>query len=330
MLTHRAIARVAVAAGASVLLAACGSKSPTSGSLVTQPSVSTSSVPTSVPVFEQVVVSSAHSTAKYASQIKASPGDNVAMRTTFGRAQHGSATVTLSLTRKSSTTVNVTASARGRSSQATIATANGKPIKLAYVRYLCYLPSTPTFCHAVHTNITGSDYVLHFHAPLNMPLDLTATVEPSSGPTASAAPHGTQLVPPFKASQQVRTEFGSGTAGRYGSSVSVKAGAIIDLLTQFNGAPASAKPQKATLVIDRGPSPTLRVSATVDGGPPSIATITSADGRPMRLLFPRYVCYAPPAATFCPALHKTTTTHKYKVQFAAIPGVPIALFASSQ
>ncbi len=242
----------------------------------------------------------------------------------------GSTPVTVSVAGRSSPSLKVTASADGRSSQATITSADGKPIKLAYVRYLCYLPPTATFCHGVHAATTQAGYVLHFQAPVNMPLDLTATVESPGGPTGPAAPDGSRSAPPFRPSQQVRAELPGGTTEPYGSSVRVKSGVTIDLLTQLNNAPVSAKPQTATLTIDRGPGQTLHVRAEVDGGPASSATVTSADGKLIKLTLPRYVCYAPPAATFCPAKRKSVNPRNYTVSFPAIPGVPIALFASSQ
>jgi hypothetical protein len=253
------------------------------------------------------------------------------MRTNFeGSGPAGSTPVTVAVSRHSASILKVTASADGRSSQATITSPDGKPIKLAYVRYLCYLPPTATFCHGVHTAATQADYVLRFQAPINMPLDLIATVESPGGRTGPPAPHGTQPAPPFKPSQQVRAELPGGSTPPYGTFARIKPGATLDLLTQLNNAPASAKPQTATLTIDRGPGKTLHVSAAVDGGPSSSATITSADSKPIKLTLPRYQCYAPPAATFCPAEHNSVSAQKYTVQFPAIPGVPIMLFASSQ
>jgi hypothetical protein len=248
------------------------------------------------------------------------------MRTLIHSQSHA-ASVLVSITRTSGTTLRVTATAGDQSSEATLTGAHGKPIKLAYVRYLCYMPPTPGFCAGAQATSSPSEYMLKFHVPAHIPVDVLASVESPNGPTGIAAPRGTTKAPPFKVSQTVRAESPGKGVSSYASSVAAQHGATADLLTEFT-APASAAPQTVKLSLDRGPASSLHATATVPGGAPSHATITSAGGGPISLVFPRYVCYAPPAATFCPPPHVTTGPQTYSAQFPAIPGVPIALLAS--
>ena len=89
-------------------------------------------------------------------------------------------------------------------------------------------------------------------------------------------------------------------------------------------------PQPLTVNFAQGPSKSINVSANVPGGPPSTATITSASGRPIALVSPRYGCYLPPYPTFCPGSNITAKSHKYAVTFNGIPKLPVVITLAVQ
>jgi hypothetical protein len=104
----------------------------------------------------------------------------------------------------------------------------------------------------------------------------------------------------------------------------VHPGDIVQIRIAVAGTVAGA-PQPLALKFDQGPAKTLNVSASVPGGTPSNATITSASGGRIAIVSPRYSCYLPPYPTFCPASHIKAESHKYALTVNAIPKVAVVI-----
>jgi hypothetical protein len=64
------------------------------------------------------------------------------------------------------------------------------------------------------------------------------------------------------------------------------------------------------------------VSASVPGGTPSKATLSSAAGSPMAIVLPRYNCGLPPSPTFCPPSRIVAASHTYTLTIDASPKTP--------
>jgi hypothetical protein len=84
-------------------------------------------------------------------------------------------------------------------------------------------------------------------------------------------------------------------------------------------------PQPLTVKFAQGPAKSIDVSASISGGTPSTATITSANGHRIALVSPKYGCSLPPYPTFCPGTNIKAKSRKYSVTFNGLPKVAVAL-----
>jgi hypothetical protein len=108
------------------------------------------------------------------------------------------------------------------------------------------------------------------------------------------------------------------------STVSVHPGDTAAIRVTLTGSVIGA-PQPVALKFAQGPSKSISVSASVSGGTPSTATITSASGRPIALVSPKYGCSLPPYPTFCPGSHVTAKSRNYAITFNATPKTPVVI-----
>jgi hypothetical protein len=112
--------------------------------------------------------------------------------------------------------------------------------------------------------------------------------------------------------------------GGYVHSATVKPGDIVDLATSV--------PRRGTsfpsvgIAVQRGPAGSLSVTAS-GSGQTSTATLKSANGQPISLMYPRYGCIAPPNPTFCPPTQAATEPSSYRLQFPETSRTPIIVVA---
>jgi hypothetical protein len=239
--------------------------------------------------------------------------------------------VNLTIDRGPSTTLHVTATgAGGHSSQATINSADGKQIALLVPRYSCGVPPLATFC-PVQTTTTATSYQLSFSATRATPMVLAAGIEsgssgrvslPAATPTKSAPPYPTTTVVLARAPKTSKATVTTVA----GSSATVGQGDSVVALTKVAGKRGMA-PQKITVSIDRGPSNRLTITASIPRGNPSRATLSTTNGKAVKLGTLHYLCYLPPARTICPAVSTTDGQKQYVLVFSVVAGTPILLSA---
>jgi hypothetical protein len=141
----------------------------------------------------------------------------------------------------------------------------------------------------------------------------------STTTTTAKTPVATAKTP---LSLTVRT---AGSTTPFGSTAKAKAGdpVIFRTVPAGNG---TSKAADVTLKISGGPSKSLTITASSKGHT-SVATITSADGKPITLVRLHYGCALPPVATFCPAKHSSTSSHGFELLFSTLHTAPIVLAA---
>ena len=75
----------------------------------------------------------------------------------------------------------------------------------------------------------------------------------------------------------------------------------------------------------------VSITASVAGGSSSTGTVTSANGKNIALVLPRFSCTVPPTPTICPASHVQSGHHQYQLTFMASPYTPpVSLSAKIQ
>jgi hypothetical protein len=269
--------------------------------------------------------------AAYTHSLHVSPGDPVEFETAVPATVPTS--VTLTVTRTSRRTWSVTAAALGQRSTAQISGTPGAAIMLTDLHYRCALPPQPSVCPARRVDITRTGYSLAFSTS-GAKILVGADVGPIPGEPAVSRRHASSLVVPPYGLVENLTAFAPDTSlGRkahvYSATATAAPGDTVILATHLEGRPIGA-PQPVTVSFDQGPAPALRISASLPGGRPSVATLSSTSGQPIELLLPVYYCDLPPRPTFCPALTAKASDRHYTITFASTPGNPIELFASAQ
>jgi hypothetical protein len=313
-----------VAATAS--LAACGGSSHTSSTSTTKTKNKAPGKPVkpaSVPSAIVLAVRPAKPGAAFSSSLKVVPGDQVQVRAVLPPAL-GTKTVKVKMDFAAGPgdTLNMSARAQGHTASAAIYSANGKPVTLELVHFSCLLPPAPTICPPLKETDDSSGIHLVFATTRAAPVFVTGTIGPV--PTKPAPPPASgSVVPPYTVSEQVKSVVpGSTSAGAtFSTSASANPGELVVFATRLRSKLRGAG-QTVTIKIHQGPGSMLTVSASVPGGPPSVATVKSASGSPISLVLPRYTCFAPPTPTFCPALKISSQAHRYTLQFSASPATP--------
>ncbi len=340
-------ARVAVTllAVLALTLAGCGggSHKPKAKTTTAKPSQTTTTANTkgTAPPVPTTVTETIHSAVpgtQWQSAFTVKPGDKFAFRTTIpGTATSKPARVKLTIQSGPSRKLTLTATAKGHTSTATLTSATGKPVTLVGLRFACLLPPQPSFCPAHQVTQNKSGYRLKFTTGHLAPVLISGIVGPvTTPPAAKARPFGQSVVPPYVLAETARVVVPTTTAKKPAtpvpptSTVSAKPGATIDLRTRLTG-PFAGAAQKLTITLDQGPGKTITATATVPGGKPARATITSATGAPIALVLPRFVCNLPPVATFCPAGSVAAHAHRYTLSFLVAPvSGPIDITAKLQ
>jgi hypothetical protein len=327
---HRSsLGRVAIALAllaVTVGLAACGggskAKSTSSTTTTAKKTTSTSATPKPKPKPKLTISVSNPAVKKgYTSTTTAKPGQIVAIHVLVP-IKSGSEKVAVTVAKGPSKTLTLTAKAKRDTSRATI-TGSSKSLTLEGLRYSCSLPPAPTFCPAHDVSVNDRSYSVSFSASRLSGVTLVGEVGPAPIKIPKTTPPGASVVPPYTVSELViaraakakppktRVAPTSSTTAHPGDSVVL----ISRVASKLRGAT-----QPLTLTIDQGPAKKITVTASVPGGTPAKATITSATGSPIAIVLPRYVCGLPPFPTFCPAKQTKVAHHRYTVVFPAAPG----------
>lgn len=268
-------------------------------------------------------VRSSSATAAWAAKLDVRPGETLVMRTIVpGKHGSGPAKVTLIISQQAGG-VSIQASANGQKSTAVINGVSGKQATLVGVHYGCFLPPVPSFCPAVSQSHGKDSTKLVFSVRPPTPILVGATVGPTTTKLPAALPPGSGVVPAYKAHASVKIvpASKSGKPIPPASTVAVKAGQIVALRTRLTSRLMGA-PQLVTISFSQGPGATLHLTSTVAGGVPSTATVKSANGSPIALVLPRFVCFLPPVGTFCPASKIQVSGGHVTLQFHASPTTP--------
>lgn len=252
----------------------------------------------------------------------ASPGDNVQFITHVpGKAKGPPTKVHVDFFQASPTKLTVTTSANKQSATGTITSKNGKPIKISELRYTCALPPAPTFCPAHNVNVKSPHIKADFSATSASPVSLAGLI----GPVSTAPPKAsksTLVAPTYNVTTtllaRAPTASKSAAPAKPSSSAQVHPGDSLLIRVAAAGTIVGAT-QPLTLTMEQGPGTSLAVSAGVPGGTLSKATVTSATGKPVDIILPRYGCVLPPAPTFCPPESVKAASHKYIVTFGVTP-----------
>ncbi len=330
------LASVASAVCAAVVLAACGGGGHKTTTTTTTNTTTTATTPVKAkpkPAPLTATVEVAKATAAASTSATAKNGDIVEFRTRVpvvkGK-RHVTVTVTLSQSPASKWTM--TATAAGQKAHATLTSANGKALILSELHYTCTLPPLPSFCPARKVTSGTKKLSMQFTTAPTTPVTLVATAGPISGGHPTTAP-GTLVVPAYDVTALVLAHApGASSSAKPSPTTSARAGDVVLLRARLKGGKGSENgaPQPLTLTFDQGPAKTLNVSAGVPGGAVSHATITSANGKPIAIVTPRYTCYLPPTLTFCPVSKVTAASHRYSVTFPGSPKTEVTLEALVQ
>jgi hypothetical protein len=282
----------------------------------------------------------AQGAADFTSSVTALPGDSIVFRTFLpGSATSPAETVSLSFASGPGKTLTMTATADGETSRVTIHSANHKPLSLQTLHYNCSLPPEPTFCPVRSAVSAHRRYQLRFLTTHRTGLIVSALVGPIKTRVVKIVPTSSTVVPPYSATELIAVRppltANASPAKKPAplaqlATATVKPGDTVILLTHLKGALLGA-PQTVTVTINQGPGTSLKMSASVPGGPTASATIKSATGSPIAVVSPRYGCSVPKTQTFCPARQITAGSHRYTLEFSASPRTPgIVVLASVQ
>lgn len=277
---------------------------------------------------------------KLASSIKARPGTPVVLRTLVPSTNKE--TITVVAPAGPSKTLKITATGGGHTSTATIHSRTGTPLTLLNLRYVCTLPPAPTFCPAKKATGDSHGYTMTFNAERIPGVVLSGILGPlttrapivRTPTTSSASPYtateNVRAVTPPKPGTKPAKPVKPATPTPPSTSATAKPGDILTMATHLTGKPVGA-PQPVTVTIHQGPSKTLTITASVAGGSSSTATVTSANGKNIALVLPKFSCTVPPSLTICPPTHVQSGHHQYQLTFMASPyTLPIALSAQIQ
>ena len=329
------LASVASVAFAAIVLSACGggghkttTTTPTTTTTATTP---VKAKPKPAPLSATIEVAKASGPASTTATAK--NGDIVEFRTrvpVINGQRH--VTVTVNLSQSPASKWTMTATAAGQKAHATVTSTNGKALILSELHYTCTLPPLPSFCPARRVTSTTKNLSMQFTTVPATPVTLVATVGPISGAHPTTPP-GTLVVPAYAVTALVLAHApGASPAAKPGPTTSARPGDVVLLRARLKGGKGSENgaAQPVTMNFDQGPNKTLNLSAGVPGGAVSHATITSANGKAIALVTPRYTCYLPPTLTFCPAGTVTAASHRYSVTFPGTPKTEITLEAVVQ
>lgn len=260
-------------------------------------------------------------------------GDTVEFRTRApGTSTAGPVKVKLLISHSSPATWTVTAISKHERATASVNGAAGKTLQIVELRYTCLLPPAPSFCPARQVLQTGKQLTLAFRTTPATPITVAGIVGPIPAPSTPTPRTGTLVVPAYTVTELVEARSLSAPSSITvvpTATAAAKAGEEVVIRTRIKGTPGGA-PQPLTVSFDQGPGKTLNVSASVPGGSPSRATITSAGGSPITLVSPRFACYLPPMPSFCPASKVSAAGHHYSITFQASPATPVAIVALVQ
>ena len=268
---------------------------------------------------------------KLASSIKAKPGTPVVLRTLVPSEKKEKITITAPA--GPSKTLKITASGGGHTSTATIHSRNGTPLTLLNLRYICSLAPAPTFCPAKTVNGDSHGYTLVFKAARVPGLIINGVLGPLTSKTPVVHTPTSSSAPPYTATETVHavTPPKPGTKPKKPAkpttplvpqtSTTAKPGDVLTMATHLKGKPVGP-PQPVTVTIHQGPSKAVTITASVAGGAPATATVTSANGKDIALVLPKFGCAVPPAATICPPTHVQSGNHQYQLTFMASPYTP--------
>lgn len=268
----------------------------------------------------------------WGTSVTAGPGQAVQFRTLLG--QKGGADVSLVFAWGHGKGVTATATVNGHSSRTTVVSATAAHLTLVGLHYTCAAPPAPSFC-PIHTVSTTRTATLAFHAPSPAAIVVAATVGPVVVPgitTISSGSAGT-AAGPYKLLLAGRTVLPSTTGGPsvsspFQSPVPVKPGDILVVAVHARGV-LNGAPQRVNVSLAQGPGTSLTASASVAGRNASQLRIKSSNGSPVILAVPRYICFAPPAPTYCPPLAEAVSGGSYSFSFLAAPRrPPITLLAT--
>jgi hypothetical protein len=337
--SRRALAIVVTAAAAS-LLAGCGGGSHKSSTTTTKASTTTSApkhsthrATTRTALSETVSVVTGTTKGPASASARAKVDDEIVFHTLLpGNSKSPPTRVKLTLTNRPASRWTVTAAANGQRSTATVQSASAAPLTLVAVHYTCELPPVPTICPARKVSASSKRVTVQFKAAAATPISLSATAGPIPG-TKTPASSGSAVVPAYTPTETVEARSLSTTKPKALSvptaTASAKPGDEVVLETHLKGTVDGA-PQPLTITFDQGPAKVLKVSAAVPGGTPSTATVTSANGQPIALVLPHYVCYLPPFRSSCPPSKVTTRFHGYTLTFPADPHTLVRIIATVQ
>jgi hypothetical protein len=279
---------------------------------------------------------------KLASSIKAKPDTPVVLRTFVPSTKKEM--ITLTAPAGPSKTLKITASGGGHTSTATIHSRTGTPLTLLDLRYGCTLPPAPTFCPVKKATGDSHGYTLTFNAARIPGVAISAILGPLTTPARAVRTPTTSSASPYTATEYVRAVARPkpGTHRKPvkpakpaaptppSSSATAKPGYVVAMATRVTGKPVGP-PQPVTVTIHQGPSKTLTITASVAGGSSTTATVTSANGKNIALVLPRFSCTVPPSPTICPPTHVRSSNHEYQLTFMASPITPpIAISAQIQ
>jgi hypothetical protein len=285
------------------------------------------------------VVRNASSTT-WGSTAKAKPGQLVYLSTSLPSAVKTSPKpVQIKISAGPATALTATANWNGHSSTVKVSSPGGKPVTVAHVQYVCTLPPSPTFCPAKKISSSKQSFQLQFAKLKSTVVQLEALIGPVTTPPTVVHTSGTSVVPTYKPTQAVEAitppakgapKGTKATSTGAKTSVAVKPKDEVVMISHLTGGLVGAT-QGLTVKVQQGPAPSLKVSAQVAGGQTATATVTSANGKPITLVLPHYVCFTPPSRTFCPAKKIHAANHAYQLMFLASPYTPaIVLTAVAQ
>jgi hypothetical protein len=232
--------------------------------------------------------------------------------------------VQLNFNQDAPTKWTVTATVKGHQASATLTSKSGKPIPLALLNYGCALPPAPTFCPVSNVHTSHGHISAQFSAVPGTPVVIGATVGPLTN-APPTPPHSTLIAPTYALQLAVssvpKKPSSSSPAAKPGPSASVHPGDVVTIGTHLTGTVVGA-PQPVSLSFSQGPAKSITVSASVPGGTPAKATLTSATGSPIAIVLPRYRCGLPPSPTFCPPSKIVASSHRYTLTINASPKTP--------
>lgn len=330
------VASVASVACAAIVLAACGGGGHKTTTTTTTNSTTTATAPVKAkpkPAPLSATIEVAKATTPASTTATAKNGDIVEFRTRVPVVKgKRHVTVTVNLSQSPASKWTMTATAAGQNAHATLTSGDGKALVLSELHYTCTLPPVPSFCPARKLKSASNNLSMQFTTTPAAPVTLVATVGPISGAHPTTLP-GTLVVPAYDVTALVLAHApGASSTAKPSPTTSARPGNVVLLRARLKGGKGSENgaPQPVTLTFDQGPAKTLNLAAGVPGGAVSHATITSATGKPIALVTPRYTCYLPPTLTFCPASRVTAASHKYSVTFPGTPKTDVTLEAVVQ